>query len=316
MTVTDSQGCTYSTSANVSGPAELEVSSSHEDVSCYGAGDGTVTASIDGGTAPYTFTWSNGVEVSDVTISTTIDGLINGGYGVIITDANGCQAVAFEVVDQPAPLTLAASVEDEVCVNDGNGSIDLTPSGGNGGNNFNWSNGADTEDISGLTAGTYDVTVTDSEGCTATGSWTINSEDNIKPVVTCPGDLTVDCIDEVPVSDVNDVTATDNCMVAGVVLFSENDNGGAGCVSDPLIITRVYMAFDMAGNNKMCTQTITVEDDVAPTFTAPADATIATDADCAYDADPSITGDVEDVADNCSENLEATYSDVTVDRSM
>ncbi|WP_452600564.1 hypothetical protein, partial [Pontimicrobium sp. MEBiC06410] len=60
------------------------------------------------------------------------------------------------------------------------------------------------------------------------------------------------------------------------------------------------------------TQTITVSDNIAPTFTAPADIEIFTDASCNYDAGVNITGDVTNEADNCSSTLDATYTDTVV----
>ena len=70
---------------------------------------------------------------------------------------------------------------------------------------------------------------------------------------------------------------------------------------------------DPSGNITEQTQTITVSDNTAPTFTAPADIEIFTDASCNYDATVTQTGDVTDEADNCSTDLEATYVDAIAD---
>ncbi|MFH4968379.1 gliding motility-associated C-terminal domain-containing protein, partial [Gaetbulibacter sp. M240] len=77
----------------------------------------------------------------------------------------------------------------------------------------------------------------------------------------------------------------------------------------PEIITRTYNIADDCGNQTLVTQTITVDDNIAPAFTAPADVEIYTDASCNYDISVANTGDVTDEADNCSTGIEATYTD-------
>src|SRR6185369_10858572 len=80
------------------------------------------------------------------------------------------------------------------------------------------------------------------------------------------------------------------------------------------VITRTWHLVDNCGNAAQDqVQTITVSDNTAPTFTAPANTEIFTSATCTYNADPSVTGDVTNEADNCSTGLNATYTDVTVD---
>src|SRR5678809_1122592 len=76
------------------------------------------------------------------------------------------------------------------------------------------------------------------------------------------------------------------------------------------IITRTWSLVDNCGNAAADQiQTITVQDNIAPTFTKPADVTIFTNAGCTYDASVAATGDVTNEADNCSTGLNATFSD-------
>jgi len=92
-------------------------------------------------------------------------------------------------------------------------------------------------------------------------------------------------------------TATDNCTMFPVIDFSDTDNGGSGCPGDPLIITRTWTATDDCGNQSSCVQTITVEDNVAPTFlSVPDDITVLADAGtCSAVVDPGMA----EATDNC-----------------
>jgi hypothetical protein len=107
------------------------------------------------------------------------------------------------------------TVTSPSCPDYNNGAIDLNPAGGIAPFSYLWSNGAVTEDVSGLTAGTYTVTVTDGNGCQSFFSIDVADElDDEAPVITCPGDITVnndpgECGATVCYS----VTSTDNCQV-------------------------------------------------------------------------------------------------------
>ncbi len=140
----------------------------------------------------------------------------------------------------------------------------------------------------------------------------ITVEDNIAPTFTVPADITIysdaSCAYDASVSATGDVTdEADNCGVGEANFVDVVDN------SDPcaITITRTWSLVDDCGNPAATQdQIITVEDNILPTFTAPADITIYSDATCAYDTSVAATGDVLDESDNCSVGLEATYMDV------
>ena len=94
---------------------------------------------------------------------------------------------------------------------------------------------------------------------------TITVDDVTPPTITCPADLTFECITEVPAPDITQVMASDNCGMP--VVTWEGDVWNGTC---PRIITRTYMATDSCGNTTQCTQTITVDDVTPPTITCPA----------------------------------------------
>ncbi len=143
-------------------PIELSYILSH--VSEYGAGDGEIDLSVSGGVPPYGFFWSNGKTSED------IDSLVAGNYVIVVTDKqHQIKADTIEIL-QPDPDSIVVKYEiNYPSTNDGvDGSIDLTLSGGYPPYTFLWSNGAETEDISGLGADIYTITITDSYGLTVT----------------------------------------------------------------------------------------------------------------------------------------------------
>ncbi|QTN37773.1 T9SS type A sorting domain-containing protein [Cryomorphaceae bacterium] len=175
--VTDANGCMVTSNVvTITGPTSPLAASlvSVQDVfTCFGDNTGFIDISVTGGTTPYSFSWSNGATVQNP------QDLFAGGYQVTVTDANGCQTfIKGLVVDQPSQLlATVAKATDVDCNGATTGSIDLAPAGGTAPYSFNWSNGANTEDLSNLGAGTYSVTVTDANGCTATNTVVISEPD-------------------------------------------------------------------------------------------------------------------------------------------
>ncbi|MCF6295577.1 MAG: hypothetical protein L3J25_07790, partial [Flavobacteriaceae bacterium] len=145
-------------------------------------------------------------------------------------------------------------------------------------------------------------TATDQCGNETVHTQTITVIDTTNPtfVEALPADATVEC-DSVPAA--NTLTAIDNCGTA-TVTFGEVNNAGA-CPGEYELV-RTWTATDQCGNETVHTQTITVVDTTAPTFTAPADLTINCEDD---ETNLTLTGDVTDEADNCDTTLDATYSD-------
>lgn len=174
--VVDAIGCTSTQVISVDEPDPVSgVVTGVVDVSCNGGADGSIDFTPSGGNGTYSFNWSNGGTTED------ISGLTAGTYTVTVTDGNGCSSNTFSaVVSEPAvALTSTISGEDATCFGVSDGNIDLSPSGGTSPYSFVWSNGAVTEDLTNIPAGTYSVTITDDKGCTATNSFTINEPTGI-----------------------------------------------------------------------------------------------------------------------------------------
>lgn len=219
VTITDINGCSTSATYTISEPAGLDPNCTSEDALCNGDANGSVEVSVTGGTAPYSYSWSNGS--SDGSQS----GLTAGTYAVTITDANGCTVSCNSVVNEPDVLTAVVTAFDETLVNGCNGSAIATPTGGTTPYSYDWSDGQSNSTATDLCADTYTVTVTDANGCTFTTSVVINPP-------TCDLDV--------------DVTATDvSC------------NGGTdGTATATPLTNQNNTPFTYSWNNGATTQTL------------------------------------------------------------
>ena len=193
IVVTDDNGCTATTSGTITEPDELTASaattSSYNgaEVSCNGATDGEVTLSVNGGTTGYTYAWD------DASNATTQDlsGVGAGTYNVDVTDANGCTVTASVTVTEPDALVGTTSVTDVLCNGDTDGEVTLTVTGGTSTYSFEWDDASvsTTQDLSGVGAGTYNVDITDVNGCTATASATVSEPDALSATSTTTDEL-------------------------------------------------------------------------------------------------------------------------------
>jgi Ig-like domain CHU_C associated/SprB repeat/Secretion system C-terminal sorting domain len=163
-TITDANGCTSTYSATVTTPAAIILSSTAQDVSCNGGGNGTIDLTVQGGIAPFTYNWSNSQSTQDLV------NLSAGTYTVTFTDAAGCTANLSDTVGEPTLMVSSIQATDLQCSGMSTGALDLTVSGGTPAYTYQWNNLATTQDISGLVGGSYAVTVTDGNGCTLSNS--------------------------------------------------------------------------------------------------------------------------------------------------
>ncbi|MBI4645980.1 MAG: T9SS type A sorting domain-containing protein [Bacteroidia bacterium] len=159
VTATDNNGCTTTDSITINEPAALTSSIVTVNVTCNGLSNGSADLSAGGGTAPYDFTWSNSESTED------ISSVLAGNYYVTITDNNTCSLIDTATITEPAQIITLIAGTDVLCNGGNDGSSDLTVTGGIAPYNYLWSEGSITEDIAGLTAGMYYVTVTDVNGC-------------------------------------------------------------------------------------------------------------------------------------------------------
>ncbi|MBI4947029.1 MAG: gliding motility-associated C-terminal domain-containing protein, partial [Bacteroidetes bacterium] len=169
LQVTDAASCTATFSVTLTNiPGPTAVVSSVNNVSCFGGNNGSATATILQGTAPYTYSWTpyGGND-------TTATSLIAGTYSVHVTDALGCTISASAVVTEPIPVNVSiSSVTPVSCRGGNNGASTVSVSGGTPNYSYLWNNGQTNASATGFVAGTYTVTVSDQNTCSA--SITIN----------------------------------------------------------------------------------------------------------------------------------------------
>ncbi|MBI5541212.1 MAG: PKD domain-containing protein, partial [Bacteroidia bacterium] len=182
VTVTDLNLCTTTASVTITQPTALSTSiSAQTNVSCNGGSNGTATVSGTGGTLPYTYLWN---DPAPAQTSSTATGLTSGSWTVTVSDANLCTSVSSVTIIQPAALTASVVGTNVLCNSGATGTADLTVGGGTPSYTYNWSNLALSEDLTGLSANTYNVTVTDNLGCTITSSVVITQPSAVTVSIT------------------------------------------------------------------------------------------------------------------------------------
>jgi len=256
FTVTDANGCTATTTGNVDEPRLLTASSSPTPILCHG-GTSTVTVSASGGTPPYSGTGT-------FTVST-------GSFSFTVTDANGCTATTAGNVDEPRLLTASATHTDATCQG-GLGSIDVTVNGGTPPFTYQWADGPTSRDRSGLSAGTYTLTITDADGCPATVSATIGQPScgQIAPTNTTCSDFTSGTAGNLTALCFGLKSGTINNVAPGVFFyFTRVTSAVNGSFSVDIVQTDspAFAFFGIMQNNQVSVFNATCGNYAASTFT-------------------------------------------------
>lgn len=159
--VTDSMGCTNSTSYILEEPEELILELDVHNVSCFGANDGYIDAWVsEGNDGGYTYEWSTG-EV----LSTVINNLAPGEYFISVADTKGCFVNDTAIIIEPDLIAIGFEMTPVSCRDQIDGIIELLVVGGMGGYTYEWSNATSSVINDELLGGEYSVTVTDMVGC-------------------------------------------------------------------------------------------------------------------------------------------------------
>jgi gliding motility-associated-like protein len=170
LTVTDANGCSIAQPFTLNEPPPIMATATADLVKCFGESTGKISLQYDGGTAPYTFLWSNGLTTADIGNQPA------GTYSVTIRDNNTCTLTTFAEITQSTDIVLANTMTPVKCFDGNDGGLGLQVGGGNPGYTAQWTGpgftGSGTA-LSNLHAGTYVTTVTDNFGCTATLSATV-----------------------------------------------------------------------------------------------------------------------------------------------
>ena len=168
ITISDAVNCTVSTSVTITQPTVLSWgNNSSSNVSCNGAGDGSIQLNTNGGTNPVTYLLNPGNVSSS---SGNYSNLAPGTYTIVATDANNCTISTTINITQPPALVWGTSTIVNASCNGGNdGSITISATGGLGTINYNLQPGNQnntTGNFSNLGPGNYTITATDANNCT------------------------------------------------------------------------------------------------------------------------------------------------------
>jgi SprB repeat/Secretion system C-terminal sorting domain len=189
-TITDANSCSMDQIFTITEPNALAVTTSLNNVLCFGGSNGNATVNVTGGSGSYTYNWT---PIGGTNATATF--LPIGSYTCSITDSLGCTVIDSVTITQPNQLTasIASSTNPTSCGGT-DGTIDLLVVGGTPGFVYTWSNGDLTEDLNGVGAGNYNVTVVDTNGCNSAASITLS--DPNPPAVTYNDPVSLVCVDD------------------------------------------------------------------------------------------------------------------------
>jgi len=257
VTVTDANNCTTTATVSITEPTALTASTTNTgNVSCNGDSTGSASAAGNGGTAPYTYAWSNSAATAAIT------GLPAGSYTVTITDGNNCTASSTVAITEPTALVAAIDSQLNVaCDPDTNGYASVLATGGTAPYTYAWSNGGSMISTNTLDTGAYMVTVTDALGCTQEAGDTIIAIDSIVPTVLTQNIMVYLDSSGVAMIDVMSIDSGsfDNCVVDTMYLDTNMFDCNAIGMN-----TVVLTVVDAVGNMASASAMVTVADTLAP----------------------------------------------------
>ncbi|MGL2965872.1 PKD-like domain-containing protein [Flavobacterium sp. XGLA_31] len=175
VTITDAGGCPFSNSYTITEPADIVITTNSEnDITCYSASNGSIDITVTGGTGAYTYNWTK--NTAPFAVTEDLSNLSPGTYVVTVTDVNNCgpKTATFTITEPPLLVVSLVSQTNVLCYGAATGAINVsiiggTPNPTTSDYSYVWSgpNGftANTQNINNLFAGTYDLTVTDFNGC-------------------------------------------------------------------------------------------------------------------------------------------------------
>ncbi|MDQ3047992.1 MAG: PKD domain-containing protein [Bacteroidota bacterium] len=291
--VTDANGCTSTVTQIITQPPVLAVSPTFVNVGCFGGSTGSATASPTGGTGPYSFVWMPGAFSTP-----SINSLTIGSYTVTVTDSKGCTTTGIANITQPPALAITASPTSANCGMP-NGSATVSGTGGFAPYTWSWSNGQTGPSATGLTSGTYTVTITDLNLCTAQlpvtiGSIagptaTISTFTNVACFGGNTGNATIGITGGSPpftyLWSNGQTTPTANNLIAGIYSVTATD--AAGCVAStsititqpPLLVANAVKTNPICFGNSNGTATASAVGGTAPysySWTSPGSPTTST----------------------------------------
>lgn len=170
VTVTDANNCTVAAGQILTSPATFTLTTTADSSLCQAAASGMAQVQIAGGTPPFDILWD---AATGNATTATVNNLAAGTYTVTVSDGNDCAAAATATIFEPAAVAASILPNNPACNGTATGTATATANGGTAGYVFSWSNGDTGPMADGLGAGTYTLTVTDANGCSATQTTTL-----------------------------------------------------------------------------------------------------------------------------------------------
>lgn len=171
VTVTDTQGNEVTLTEVVEAMSHMTFSALTANPTCSGAANGTIQLLVSGGVEPYTYQWNTGATTKNIT------NLTGGSYRVTVTDSLGCAKDT--VIQLVNPFISISGQPTRPGCGQSTGQIDVSVSGGAPPYTYAWSNGATTEDITGLSTGLYSITVSDANACASQMSFFLTENNTL-----------------------------------------------------------------------------------------------------------------------------------------
>jgi len=174
VTVRDAENCVNSKTIVLSDESDLALSFEPTHVTRFCDKLGSVNLKVEGGVPDYSVIWSNGSD------NFNLQELSTGMYIATVTDANGCERIDSVNINQNFPIRInTKDIKNASNANTNDGEIKISVTGGERPLMYTWNNGANSNEITGLEAGEYIVTITDQLGCTAIDTSIIDLANNV-----------------------------------------------------------------------------------------------------------------------------------------
>jgi len=189
VSIQSSLGCDSTISFVITEPPVLVASEvSHENILCFGGNNGSVTSQTVGGTTPYNYSWNT----TPVQTSANVSNLTAGTYTLTVTDANGCTAQFATTITQPTALGLTFNTVEPSCYGLANGAVSANVTGGSTPYSYSWNTGSSATSIYSVAAGTYSLTISDSNGCVISATEIVGQPPQLllstnADTIICPG---------------------------------------------------------------------------------------------------------------------------------
>lgn len=285
VTATDADACSASSQLELMDPELLSANLNTTAETAVGANDGTATTLVSGGTAPYSFDWSNGANTP------LLNNLSPGTYTVTITDANACTTLRTASVSAfNCTLSTQLTATNSTCFGANNGAAQAIQLGGNAPFTYHWNTGETTATVQNLPPGTYTVTVNDASGCVNASDVTITQPPLLQVSAT---DLQRPLCQNEP-SGVISITTS-----GGTAPYAYNWNNGTNTPSIEQLLSGSYQVTitDAAGCIRLHAVILVPSDDEAPQIKAQ-NSTVYLDAQGKHTL--SLADVQGEVTDNCS----------------